>query len=459
MMTKDTKLTPKNRAVQLDFEGNPATPKSKAASKVKRLNLPNLTQRDFQLLMAINSHGGVLNTVQISTKFWPPDLHRRLTHWGLSPDQSKAWLVEHDWAVLWDITEQIKWGRKLNRIRVSEKLSKANQRLIAQLEQLDVVDRQSLVSWLDVMDNLPSHEWLNQTIAQQVAAPQAYINRSRLPNEVVSSACKARLSYLAKQGLIEAYEQPTRLSDGRAQACWFLTRQGRNLIAQIQGVRPTEVDWKPAGSYGNLHLPHRLVINDLRIAFDQACQRHGYQIRQWIDDNQLKKLLAKEKVKLIRLVHDPQTGEANEVEESHTLKIPDSYVWLDLGAAGQRHCFIEFDNQTLTQSYSDGHPKDFAAKIRTLSAFYRSGQYNQMFPEAGDSLWLLTITSGSQRRRANLMQTAKRVIGQNNRALDRYWFACLDDIPTWQNPFSSAVFAPIWLRAGDKKTWQLDEQR
>ena len=99
--------------------------------------------------------------------------------------------------------------------------------------------------------------------------------------------------------------------------------------------------------------------------------------------------------------------------------------WLDLGEAGQRHCFIEFDNQTLTLSSSGDLVKDYAAKIRTLSAFYRSGRYAEVFPDAGDSMWLLTITSGGERRRQNLMQTTQRVIGRGNRALDRYWFASI----------------------------------
>ncbi|MFV0411534.1 MAG: hypothetical protein ACK5LJ_18100, partial [Paracoccus sp. (in: a-proteobacteria)] len=191
----------------------------------------------------------------------------------------------------------------------------------------------------------------------------------------------------------------------------------------------------------------------------RACEQRGYVVRRWLDDNQLKRLLAKEKVTLTRLVRDAKTGETQEKEEDHALKIPDGYVWLDLGEAGQRHCFIEFDNQTLTLKSGGGMDKDYAAKIRTLSAFYRSGRYAHLFPEAGESMWLLTITSGSQQRCRNLLQTTERVIGRNNRAVDRYWFACMDDIPTWQNPFSAAVFSPIWSRAGDAKRWRLDEQR
>ncbi len=68
----------------------------------------------------------------------------------------------------------------------------------------------------------------------------------------------------------------------------------------------------------------------------------------------------------------------------HALKIPDGYFVLDLGQGRVRHCFIEFDNQTLTIAYAGESTKDFAHKIRTIAAFYRSGRYAQLFPEAGD---------------------------------------------------------------------------
>ena len=247
------------------------------------------------------------------------------------------------------------------------------------------------------------------------------------------------------------------MSEGRAQACWFLTRQGRTVLAKARGVHPNTLDWKRAGAYGTLHLAHRLALNDFRIAVHLACARRGYHIRRWLDDNQLKRLLDKEKVTLVRLAHDPRSGERRQVEEEHTLKVPDGFFWLDLGENGERHCFFELDNQTLTLNYNSANPKDYAEKIRTLSAFYREGRYAQMFPEAGDSMWLLTVTTGSEQRLANLRSTTEQVIGKQNRALDRYWFARMDDIPTWQDLFTDAVFQPIWWRAGDERRWALDE--
>ena len=197
-------------------------------------------------------------------------------------------------------------------------------------------------------------------------------------------------------------EQATRLSEGRAQACWFLTREGRNVLANGRGVKAVTLDWKRPGAYGTLHLAHRLAINDFRIAMELACRQKGYRIRRWLDDNQLRRMLGKEKVTLTTHERNPQTGRQKETETMQALKLPDGFFWLDMGGGGERHCFFELDNQTLTLNYSNGPPKDFAQKIRTLSAFYRSGRYRELFPEAGESMWLLTVTTGSQKRLANL---------------------------------------------------------
>jgi hypothetical protein len=229
------------------------------------------------------------------------------------------------------------------------------------------------------------------------------------------------------------------------------------LLAELKQMPVKELDFRPAGAYGTLHLNHRLGLNDFRIALLLACQHKGYTLREWVDDNQLKRMLAKEKVALTRRIRDQQTGAANEITEQHALKIPDGYFWLDLGELGQRHCFFEFDNQTLTLDYSAASAKDYAQKIRPLSAFYHSGRYKEVFAEAGESMWYLTVTSGSEQRLNNLKKSAERVIGTTNRAADRYWFARMAQIPTWEDYFSTSVFTPIWLRGGHAKQWALDE--
>jgi hypothetical protein len=72
-------------------------------------------------------------------------------------------------------------------------------------------------------------------------------------------------------------------------------------------------------------------------------------------------------------------------------------------------------------------------------------------------MWYLTVTTGNQRRMLNLKQTTEKVIGLHNKAVDRYWFSTMNQIPTWDDYFASAVFTPIWQRAGQDRIWSLDE--
>ncbi len=168
------------------------------------------------------------------------------------------------------------------------------------LGTLDTETADELVAWLDGFVGTTPYAWLRQALMQERHTPTAYLLRPQLPSATVSSACKSRLRYLAGHDLIQPYEQPTRLAEGRAQTCWFLTRQGRKMVATAKGVPTSQLDWKAAGAYGILHLNHRLLLNDLRIAIHLACKQKGYQIRRWIDDNQLKRLLGNEKVSLRR---------------------------------------------------------------------------------------------------------------------------------------------------------------
>lgn len=425
-------------------------------SRPKRLaSSIKMTQRDLLVLCAIYNYGGVLTTVQLAALFWPPNLMRRLAGWGSNSQQIQEWLEQHAPAYLDQKIEMLKWGQRINRLRQSQQSRNADPKLLAWLHELNAYLADDLVLWLDGLAAITPEVWLAQAIEKNGQPPEAFALRPRFPSDFSSSANKSRLKFLVDIGLLEPYEQSVKLSEGRAQTAYFLTRTGFNLVAEAKGVNPKELDFKAAGAYGLLHLNHRLLINDFRIALTLQCERRNYRILEWLDDNQLKRMLAREKITLTRLVYDANTGENREVTEQHALKISDSYFVLNMGAAGQRHCFLEIDNQSLTLE-SSTNTKDYASKIRVLSAFYK-GRYKEIFPEAGDSMWFLTITTGSSERQKHLKATAEGVIGKHNRAIDRYWFTTADSIPTWEDYFSTAIFTPIWLRGGGERLWSLDE--
>lgn len=418
-----------------------------------------LTNRDLELMWTIYEFGGVLTTVQLAVLFWPPDLGRRLANVQLSVEEIDSVVAQYSAATINQALELYKWIVRINRM-TSKGISKPDIKLHEYLEYVhkaDLVAFHQIEALCTQVETVSSRSWVLGWLTKQQPLPVAFVNRPQFASDFVSSACKSRLKALADFGVIEPVEQPTRLSEGRAQSCWFLTRRGRNLLAQMRDVRPSSLDWKPAGAYGTLHLGHRLLLNDLRMAVVIACRERGYTLKQWIDDNQLKRMLGNEKVRLIRLVRDEATNHRQEVTETYALKIPDGYFWIDLGENGPRHCFVELDNQTLTIADNRDSAKDYAQKIRTMSAFYRSGRYKEMFPDADGYMWYLTVTTGNQRRLLNLKQTTEKVIGVHNKAVDRYWFSTMDQIPTWDDYFASAVFTPIWQRAGQDKHWSLDD--
>jgi len=452
MRAVDTPHQP--QGTQLTLEGKP-TPAEQARVTKQPIGTLRLVPRDLQVLTAIHEYGGCLTTVQIAMLFWPPDLRRRLAMWGSPQPHIEAWLATYPPAFLLTIVDALIWGQKINRLRQSQQVCKAEAKLVAWLHSLDPRLAEDLVPWLDSLAAVAQEVWLAQAIEQQRQPPQAFFRRPRFPSDSVSSACKSRLQALVAKGLLEPQEQPVKLSEGRAQTVYFLTRKGFTLVAEAKGMNPKALDYKAAGAYGPLHLAHRLLINHFRIALTSQCALKQYRIVDWVDDNQLRRLLAKEKVTLTRLVRDPQTGEQQENKEHHVLKVPDGFFIVEMGTGVRRHCFLEIDNQSLTLE-SSTNTKDYASKIRVLSAFYK-GRYKELFPSAGDSMWLLTVTTGSEERLKHLKATAEGVIGQQNKAVDRYWFTTTDRIPTWEDYFNTAIFRPIWLRGGSDRLWSLDE--
>jgi hypothetical protein len=438
--------------VQLSLDGDNQSLKRRS----KRYQVPvRFTRRDLDVLLAIYAFGGVLTTVQLALLFWPPDLERRLAAMGTDEATRRRWLASHSPAKLSRALELAKWLANVARV-LKGAGTKTDERLAAYVTQQNSEVIAQLVVATQALAAMPATLWMEQQLGDSVAEPTAFDRRPRQPSDFVSSACKARLRALADAGVIEPYEQATRLAEGRAQNCWFLTKSGRNLVAQLLTMPERALDFRPAGAYGTLHLGHRLALNDVRIAMELASAHKGYRVLEWIDDNQLKRLLGKENVGLVRLERTAEGG-TREVEQRHALKIPDGYFRIEFAPGVERACFVEFDNQTLTLDYAKENGKDFAQKVRTLSAFYRSGRYKEVFPQAGESMWLLTITSGSERRQHNLKATTERLLGRGNRALDRYWFARKDEIPTYEDYFATAVFSPIWLRGGQDKRWALDE--
>ncbi len=208
-----------------------------------------------------------------------------------------------------------------------QKLDKKMAVFWSELAEKQPQARAQIESMIAQIKGMRASEWLSFVLSRQVRIPSVFYERPLLPALQIS-ACKQRLIVLRSKGLLHPIEQPTRLSEGRAQYCWTLTRNGRQLVAQMRGMPVSQLQSQRAQSYGLLHLSHRIGLNDIFLAFAQQCELAGYCIRGRLDDNELKSMLANEKVTLIRGIRDPDSGAFRDVKESHHLKIPGMWICL-----------------------------------------------------------------------------------------------------------------------------------
>jgi hypothetical protein len=385
-----------------------------------------LTRRDLALMIALESFGGVLTTVQIALLFWALSLANKLKWWRLEKE-----IIEKLVAVFPAkyLDQYIELGKWLLRIRKDDP---------ALFGALDL----SLQRIAEVEPKV----WLLQAIQESIELPEAFLSMPRLPSQWVSRACTSRLRFLLDLGLIDAHEQPSRLRDGRAQLLWYLSKQGRDWVAQLRNVEPKEVDWKPAGSFNPAFLNHRIKTNDFRICVTLAAERLDFDL-SWVDDNELRRAFShpSEKVTVTypKDLRDPE----GEVVEKKIAIIPDGFFSLSTGAK-QFFNYIEIDTGSETGMSSDPGRKDWAYKIRGYTSLYLSGLYHRRHPEAGNSMRVLTLVP-SEARRATLKEVTEKVVGQG-KGLNRYWFAVFSDLaPTYEDFFNETVLTgKIWQIAG-----------
>ena len=160
-----------NQASQLDLEGHAVPVDTSTKRKRKKISGPRLTTRDRQLLAVLHYYGGCMETIALSDLLWTPDLARRLTGWGVTPEQAQTWLAECAHSDLYDKVEQLKWGQSLNRLRHSTRLTKADQKVVAWLDGLESDAQRELVSWLDNLEAQTAATWLAVAITQDSPAP------------------------------------------------------------------------------------------------------------------------------------------------------------------------------------------------------------------------------------------------------------------------------------------------
>ncbi|GIK43872.1 MAG: hypothetical protein BroJett011_77050 [Chloroflexota bacterium] len=394
-----------------------------------------LTQRDVAILNAILDYGSFLTTVQVALLYFPPVLMKKLAWWQLEPEQVEALVEQHPAQYLNERIELARW--------------------LMNVKRTDPTLFTTLDPWLQSIAEVEPTTGLLKAIETDLSLPKAFITRPRLASQWVSRACTSRLRFLYDSGLLDAEEQRTRLSEGRAPLLWYLSKEGRDYVAKVRKVSPKELDWRPAGAFSAAFLPHRIAINDFRIAVTLAAARLGFEIKMWLDDHELRQIHSQplERVTLTR-PKDPRHPDGEVVEQQISV-VPDSYFWLFTGK--NWHQFLEADLGTVTGQHSDPGLKDWGRKVRTYSEYYKSGKYQLRYPTAGSSMRVLTVTTSETRLR-NLKMITEKVIGSKNESgLNRYWFTTFDLIrPTFEDFFSESVLTGlIWQVAGRKERYAL----
>jgi hypothetical protein len=95
--------------------------------------------------------------------------------------------------------------------------------------------------------------------------------------------CQHRMRELKEMGLVSSFSVGRRFGEGRAPACWHLTKQGLVEIADAKDVRASDLPWVPDSSYrANKMIAHRLGVNAFFCALAEASRAfHGHCLATW----------------------------------------------------------------------------------------------------------------------------------------------------------------------------------
>ncbi len=83
--------------------------------------------------------------------------------------------------------------------------------------------------------------------------------------------CQHRMRELKEMGLVSSFSVGRGFGEGRAPACWHLTKEGLIEIANANDVRTSDLPWVPDASYRtNKLIAHRLGVNAFFCALAEA---------------------------------------------------------------------------------------------------------------------------------------------------------------------------------------------
>jgi hypothetical protein len=95
--------------------------------------------------------------------------------------------------------------------------------------------------------------------------------------------CQHRMRELKEMGLVSSFTVGRGFGEGRAPACWLLTKPGLVEIADAKDVRTSDLPWVPDSSYHTSKLiAHRLGVNAFFCALAEASRAfQGHCLATW----------------------------------------------------------------------------------------------------------------------------------------------------------------------------------
>jgi Replication-relaxation len=95
--------------------------------------------------------------------------------------------------------------------------------------------------------------------------------------------CQHRMRELKDLGLVSSFQVGRGFGEGRAPACWYLTKPGQVEIADAKDVRTSDLPWVPASSYRTSKMiAHRLGVNAFFCALAEASRAlQGHCLATW----------------------------------------------------------------------------------------------------------------------------------------------------------------------------------
>jgi hypothetical protein len=102
--------------------------------------------------------------------------------------------------------------------------------------------------------------------------------------------CQHRMRELKEMGLVSSFQVGRGFGEGRAPACWYLTRPGLVEIADAKDVQTSDLPWVPDVSYRSSKiLAHRLGVNAFFCALVEASRVfQGHCLATWRPEHRVR---------------------------------------------------------------------------------------------------------------------------------------------------------------------------